>query len=104
MKIGDKVEFYLFSEKRVGEIYNINKKEKTVSITFEGFNYPDVQTFKKLQVMSALDAQTGPAVRNDKKTISKHIQLLNESDFLHLYKEITKNIKSNELQGKIKKH
>ena len=48
MKIGDKVEFYLFSEKRVGEIYNINKKEKTVSITFEGFNYPDVQTFKKL--------------------------------------------------------
>lgn len=63
-----------------------------------------LQTFKKFQVMSALDAQTGPAARNDKKTISKHIQLLNESDFLHLYKEITKNIKSNELQGKIKKH
>ena len=63
-----------------------------------------LQTFKKLQFMSALDAQTGPAARNDKKTISKHIQLLNESDFLHLYKEITKNIKSNELQGKIKKH
>jgi len=48
MKIGDKIEFYLFSEKRVGEVYNINKKEKTVSVMFEGFNYPDVQTFKKL--------------------------------------------------------
>jgi len=48
MKIGDKIEFYLFSEKRMGEIYKINKKEKTVSVMFEGFNYPDVQTFKTL--------------------------------------------------------
>ena len=48
MKIGDKIEFYLFSEKRIGEIYKINKKEKTVSVMFEGFNYPDVQTFKTL--------------------------------------------------------
>ena len=32
----------------MGEIYKTNKQEKTVSIVFEGFNYPDVQTFKKL--------------------------------------------------------
>ena len=32
----------------MGEIYKINKKEKTVSVMFEGFNYPDVQTFKTL--------------------------------------------------------
>ena len=48
MKIGDKIKFYLFDVERTGNIYNINKKEKTVGITFEGFNYPDVQTFKKL--------------------------------------------------------
>ena len=48
MKIGDKIEFYLFSEKRTGEVYNIDKTEKTVDVIFEGFKYPNVQTFKKL--------------------------------------------------------
>jgi hypothetical protein len=47
--------------------------------------------------MNAIDAQTGPALRNDEGTINKHINQLNESDFLNLYKEITKNIISNEL-------
>jgi len=55
------------------------------------------ETFEKLKRMNAIDAQTGPAVRNDKGTINKHINQLNESDFLNLYKEITKNIISNEL-------
>ena len=55
------------------------------------------ETFEKLKRMDAIDAQTGPALRNDKKTINKHINQLNESDFLNLYKEITKNIISNEL-------
>ena len=48
MKIGDKIEFYLFSEKRIGEVYNINKQEKTVGVIFEEFKYPSLQTFKKL--------------------------------------------------------
>jgi predicted short-subunit dehydrogenase-like oxidoreductase (DUF2520 family) len=55
------------------------------------------ETFEKLKRMNAIDAQTGPALRNDKGTINKHINQLNESDFLNLYKEITKNIISNEL-------
>ena len=48
MKVGDKIEFYLFSEKRIGEVYNIDKTEKTVGVIFEGFKYPSVETFKKL--------------------------------------------------------
>jgi len=48
MKVGDKIEFYLFSEKRIGEVYNIDKTEKTVGVIFEGFKYPSLQTFKKL--------------------------------------------------------
>ena len=48
MKIGDKIEFYLFSEKRMGEIYKINKKEKTLGVIYEGYKYPNVQTFKTL--------------------------------------------------------
>ena len=55
------------------------------------------ETFKKLSRTSAVDAQTGPAIRNDKITIDKHINHLSESDFLNLYKLITKNIMSNEL-------
>ena len=55
------------------------------------------ETFKKLKKTSAIDAQTGPAIRNDKETIDKHINHLSESDFLNLYKIVTKNIISNEL-------
>ena len=55
------------------------------------------ETFEKLKRMHAIDAQTGPALRNDEGTINKHINQLNKSDFLNLYKEITKNIISNEL-------
>ena len=55
------------------------------------------ETFNKLNKMSAKDAQTGPALRNDYITIEKHLKQLVNSDFLDLYKEVTKNIKSNEL-------
>ena len=55
------------------------------------------ETFKKLKKTSAIEVQTGPAFRNDKETIDKHINHLSESDFLNLYKIVTKNIMSNEL-------
>ena len=55
------------------------------------------ETFNKLNKMSAKDAQTGPALRNDYITIEKHLKQLVNSDFLDLYKEVTKNIKSDEL-------
>lgn len=48
MKVGDKIDFYLFDVKRTGEIYTVNKQEKTVGIIFEGYKYPGVQTFKTL--------------------------------------------------------
>ena len=48
MKIGDKIKFFLFGVEQVGEVYNIDKTEKTVSVIFEGFKYPSLQTFKKL--------------------------------------------------------
>ena len=48
MKIGDKIKFFLFGVEETGTVYKINKKDNTVSVMFEGFNYPDVETFKKL--------------------------------------------------------
>ena len=49
MKIGDKIEFYLFGIPTIGEVYEIDKKNQTVNIRAEdGYNYPKVQTFKTL--------------------------------------------------------
>ena len=48
MKIGDKIKFFLFGVEEEGIIYYINKKEKTVSVECNGYNYPDIRTFKKL--------------------------------------------------------
>ncbi len=48
MKIGDKIKFFLFGVETEGEIYNLNKKEKTVDILCEGYKYPNVKTFKNL--------------------------------------------------------
>lgn len=48
MKIGDTISFYLFGVPAEGEVYNINSKEKTVSILHEGYKYSEVQTFSKL--------------------------------------------------------
>lgn len=48
MKIGDKIKFFLFGVEETGIVYEINKKEKTVSVECNGYNYPDIQTLKKL--------------------------------------------------------
>ena len=47
MKIGDTINFYLFSEEVQGEIINVNKKEKTIMAMHEGYKYT-IQTFTKL--------------------------------------------------------
>ncbi len=48
MKKGDIIEFYLFGIPTVGEVYEINRKDKTVSVISDGYNYPGIQTFKTL--------------------------------------------------------
>jgi hypothetical protein len=48
MKVGDKIKFLLFGVETEGEIYNINKTEKTLDIFAEGYKYPGVKTFSKL--------------------------------------------------------
>jgi hypothetical protein len=58
MKIGDKIEFYLFRELVTGVIVKINDptpakgntpaKGQTVSIIYEGLNYPEALIFKTL--------------------------------------------------------
>ena len=47
MKVGDIINFYLFSEEVQGEVLSIDKKEKTIKAMHEGYKYT-IQTFSQL--------------------------------------------------------
>jgi len=51
------------------------------------------ETAEKIKTMNPYEAQTGPAIRMDEKTISNHLVLLNKKpDLKKIYKLLTKNI------------
>ncbi|KUO68872.1 MAG: hypothetical protein APF83_01965 [Lutibacter sp. BRH_c52] len=50
-----------------------------------------LETANKITTLSPLDAQTGPAIRNDTKTIEKHIAMLNKNQ-QEIYTLLTKSI------------
>ncbi|MBT8259678.1 MAG: DUF2520 domain-containing protein [Flavobacteriaceae bacterium] len=56
------------------------------------------ETANKVQNVSPYLAQTGPALRNDKKTINKHLKLLDNETHKEIYKLLTKAIQ--ETHGK----
>ncbi len=51
-----------------------------------------LETAKKVQDLSPYMAQTGPAKRNDKKTITKHLQLLESEQHKAIYELLTASI------------
>ena len=51
------------------------------------------ETASKIEYLSPEKAQTGPAIRNDKKTIKNHLDLLNTNQ-QKIYKILTKSIKN----------
>lgn len=52
-----------------------------------------LETANKVQSISPYLAQTGPAKRNDKKTIKKHLKLLENEQHEAIYKLLTASIK-----------
>ena len=52
------------------------------------------ETAKKLNALSPLEAQTGPAKRNDTETITKHMDLLKDTEHGALYELLTKSIQA----------
>jgi predicted short-subunit dehydrogenase-like oxidoreductase (DUF2520 family) len=50
-----------------------------------------METASKVQLVSPMDAQTGPAIRNDKKVIENHLQLLNKNQ-KEIYTLVTNSI------------
>lgn len=66
------------------------------SIPFEILHPLIKETAEKLQSLSPSKAQTGPAVRNDQKTIEKHIDFLTNENQKEIYKILTKSIQNGE--------
>ncbi len=50
------------------------------------------ETAKKIEELSPSEAQTGPAIRNDEKTLRKHLQILKDSPYETLYRDLTASI------------
>lgn len=65
------------------------------SLDFELLKPLILETAKKVQTLSPYRAQTGPAKRNDKKTIKKHLKLLQEHPkFQDIYQILSTSIQN----------
>lgn len=52
------------------------------------------QTLDKLQELSPVEAQTGPAVRGDRAVMNKHIRMLEDERLRNIYREISEYIRA----------
>ena len=65
---------------------------KSNSIDTNILNPLTIETSEKLKFLNSKNAQTGPAIRNDIKTIKKHLHLLKDTDHFEIYETISKEI------------
>jgi predicted short-subunit dehydrogenase-like oxidoreductase (DUF2520 family) len=79
-----------FTNHMVAIAQSICKKNK---INFELLQPLLAQTFEKLKTHKAADIQTGPAIRNDKTTIKKHLLFLKSLPEQKVYTAVTNSIK-----------
>lgn len=63
-------------------------------VEFEVLKPLIMETAKKVENLSPYKAQTGPAKRNDKKTIKKHLELLDNNEHKAIYKLLTTSIQN----------
>ncbi|NDV46964.1 DUF2520 domain-containing protein [Paludibacter sp. 221] len=80
----------------VNHMYEIGSElVKDAGFDFEVLRPLVEETYKKVQVLSPFEAQTGPAVRNDSNVIEKHLDLLaGKRNLDELYKFISEDIYS----------
>ena len=53
------------------------------------------ETAEKIMKLSPNEAQTGPAIRNDTKTINTHLEFLSDENQKNIYKILTQSIQNN---------
>ena len=79
----------------VNHMYTIgNQICKEHNVPFEILQPLIIETANKITSLKPEEAQTGPALRNDTKTINKHLEFLQDSNYQELYKLITQSIQN----------
>ena len=79
----------------VNHLYQIgNTICKENQVPFEILSPLIQETAQKILTLSPEEAQTGPAKRNDTKTIQKHLAFLQDNNYQELYKSLTKSIQN----------
>lgn len=79
----------------VNHMYTIgNQICEEHNVPFEVLKPLIMETAQKISTLKPEDAQTGPALRNDTKTINKHLEFLQESNYQELYKLLTQSIQN----------
>ena len=71
------------------EICEVNK------VPFEILKPLILETANKVMSLSPKEAQTGPAIRNDKQTIASHLAFLLDENQKNIYKTLTQSIQNN---------
>jgi predicted short-subunit dehydrogenase-like oxidoreductase (DUF2520 family) len=77
----------------VNHMYTIgNQICEDNKVSFEILHPLIQETAQKILTLSPIEAQTGPALRNDTKTIQKHIAFLEDANYKEIYKTLTQSI------------
>ncbi|MCL9770485.1 DUF2520 domain-containing protein [Flavobacterium sp. HXWNR69] len=77
----------------VNHLYHIGNEICTESnVSFEVLHPLIQETAHKIMELSPKEAQTGPALRNDTKTIEKHLDFLENPEYKNLYQLLTQSI------------
>lgn len=79
----------------VNQLYRVaHEISDAKNINFDILKPLILETAKKVQEISPYMAQTGPAKRNDKKTIKRHLKQLEQDEHKVIYKLLTSSIQN----------
>jgi predicted short-subunit dehydrogenase-like oxidoreductase (DUF2520 family) len=79
----------------VNHLYQIgNEICEANQIPFEVLHPLIQETAQKILELKPKEAQTGPALRNDTKTIQKHLDFLSDENYTTIYKLLTQSIQN----------
>lgn len=86
----------VFVNNFTNDLYKIgNEICKANNIPFEILLPLIQETAEKITRLSPLEAQTGPAIRNDEETINSHLSFLTNENHKIIYKIVTQSIQNN---------
>ncbi len=86
----------VFVNNFVNHLYQIgNEICEENKVPFEVLKPLILETANKIMTLSPKEAQTGPAIRNDKQTIASHLDFLMNENQATIYKILTQSIQNN---------